>query len=232
MRRFSAFALTAVLLLGSFALAVVGQGYPEWDGASEPDEAFCASFDGTNITLSFDPSRDYSNAANGLIQACFFAYDRAEEHYLELYLLLPEGAKAGDVFASADGSGSSVSLFETAVANEDFYCADEHGSDASRFQMKIDSAEVSAEGIRVCGSLNASLVQYDDNDRPLRSSVNIENAHFNFTLPQSENPFSPTPTPEANGDSEQSPFAPPTLPSQPKPGERPSFTLPPDYAVI
>lgn len=232
MRRFVAFALTAALMLSTFALAVVGQGYPEWDGVSEPDDAFCASFDGTNIALNFDPARDYSNVTSGFIQACFFAYDKTEEHYLELYLLLPEGVKSGDVFTSADGSGSSVSLFETAMADEDYYCADERGSDASRFEMKIGSAEVSTEGILVSGSLSASLVQYDEDDRPLRNSVNIEGAHFNFTLPQNGEPFSPTPTPETDGDAEQSPFALPTFPSQPRQGDRPSFTLPPDYAVI
>lgn len=232
MKRFAALTLIVALLLSTFALAVAGQGYPEWDGASEPDNALCASFDGTNIVLDFDPAQDFSNVADGLIQACFFAYDATEEHYLELYLLFPDSVQAGDAFTSADGSGSSVALYETAIAVEDFYCADERGSDGSYFELKIDSAEVSDSGITMRGSLSATLVQYDENDRPLRGGANIEGARFNFTLPLSGDPFAPAPTPEAGDSKEQSPFALPTLPSLPKPGDRPAFTLPPDYAEI
>ena len=106
--------LMVIMLLQAFcALAFNGTGYPAWDGVSAPQESFCGNFGPDALALEFDPDPVYSNIADGVLTACFFAFDAAEQNYLELFLVLPENISAGGVYSSADpGDISSLSLYE------------------------------------------------------------------------------------------------------------------------
>lgn len=218
MKRNAALLIALAMLLSAFALAVEGQGYPAWDGAAIPDDSLCASIGGEDITLRFDPSQDYSNVAEGSIQACFYAYDATGQHYLELYLLLPEGASSGDRFANSDGSGALIDLSEVSMSSETYFCADDIGSDGSSFELSIESAERSATSIAMQGSFRALLRGYDEQDRALPDSIAIEDAHFSFTLPLSGVAPRSTPAPLPDDELVPAPEAtdPPTLPDEPQ----------------
>ncbi len=248
MKKLAALLTVLALLLGAPALAFEGTGYPAWDGASDPDNGLCAAFDGERIALSFDPSADYSNVQDGTIQACFFAYDATEEHYLELYLLLPQDVAGGDVLQSGDGTICSISLYETALNGETLYYADEIGGDGTSYELVVESVENTGAAIAMNGRLTAQLCRYVG-DQPASDMLRVEEARFRFTLPLSAGNFVPAPSqaPDAAPAQPENSPAPvvPTLPESsaapavPAPPENsapargaPAFTLPPDYAVI
>ena len=209
--------LLAAALLCSGALAFKGSGYPAWDGASPAKSAACGSFGGENITLEFDPAPEYSFIADGLATACFFTFDAQEEYYLEFYLMLPEGAAAGDVYTenSELGSGCSIALYEVAPVGEDFYFAGQMQGLAypagACFTMEISSAEKTDSAFSVSGKLSAQLPAVSGN-LPAQTLLSIENLSFDFSMPL-----------KGAGSSGKIPG----------PGAVvPAFTLPPDYAVI
>lgn len=287
MKKFAALCIVTAILFSGLALAFEGQGYPEWDGASVPDDSLCAVIDGVGLRLEFDPTPDYSNVEDGSLQACFYAYDASREHYMEVYLLLTEDALSGDSFHSGDGRGVSIALFETALDSETFFYADDAGADATSYTLNVESAQRDARSISMRGSFSAVLRGYDPQDRPLRAQATLEDAHFSFTLPLSGEIFRSTPQPSDEiepqvtfpalpGNPEETfpalpqpdepeqtfpalpqpnepeetfpanpqPGAPeetfpapseaplPTVPAQPQVGDKPAFTLPPDYAEI
>ena len=220
MKRFAALLTAFLFLLGASALAFTGQGYPAWDGAAISDDSLSGAFGDERISLAFDPSDDYSNVMDGLIQACFFAYDESEENYLELYLLLPEDVQPGDVLKSGESLDSSIYLYEIGPDSETLYFAGDIYSayDGSRFELTIESAENTGSTLSVSGQLTAHLCRYA-NDTPTREFLNISRAYFHFTLPVNANPFAPAPSQQPSEDS-------PNLPGAP------AFTLPPNYVTI
>ena len=242
MKRFTTLLIVLALLLSASALAFRGEGYPGWDGAVTPSSGLCGTFDGEGITLSFDPSGEFSNLADGLVQACFFAYDASNENYLELYLLIPADLQPGDVLASGDGQDCSIYLYETVAGSETFYYAGNLGDSfaaASSFEIDIDQAESVGAAIHMRGRLQAQMIRYDGADSNEAARLRIDGALFDFSLPLSENTFSPSPSQEADPDA-PSPTIPilpnTTFPAIPeKPGAQsgaPAFTLPPDYISI
>ncbi len=262
MKRLVALALALAMLLSATALAFNGSGYPQWDGSSIPDDSLCVAFGQDRLTLRFDPATDYSNVEDGVIQACFFAYDAAETHYLEFYLLMPQLVMPGDVLRSGGEMKCSICLYETAVGDEDFYYAgdvDDRMSGDTSYELTIDSVEGSGTYLRVSGSAKALLCRYERN-QPTQDTLSVDEAYFDFTMPLSAataEPGSATPTPPpgqetpaptfpTQPDDSQAPGTtfpalpaqtlPPTFPGLPetqRPASGgPSFTLPPDYAVI
>lgn len=251
-------ALTALaLLLSAFALAFEGAGYPGWDGVTAPENGLNATFGMDRISLSFDPSADFSNVLDGTVQACFFAYDASEEHYLELYLLLPQDAAPGDVFQSGDGKNCAIFLYETSLSGETFYYAGSEDADGSSYALSLDAVERDATMLGMGGSFSARLCRYSA-DRPTQDFLTVSEASFRFVLPLNSLP-SPTQAPgggapslpEATdppfpGEPEASvaPFpafpsepeasaAPfPAFPDAPHASHSPAFTLPPDYVEL
>ena len=228
MKRFAALLIAGVLLLSTTALAFTGEGYPAWDGASTPENTCCGIFGGERISLSFDPADDYSNLLDGVIQACFFAYDASETNFLELYLLIPEDVTPGDVLRNGDGRDCSIYLYETSIDSEALYFAGDLNGvstvNVSDFELTIESAQVGATAIRMAGRLTARLCRFD-REQPQMEQLEISDARFSFTLPLFENPFAPTPGPGGGipGLPEDSS---PALPDSPK------LTLPPFYVTI
>lgn len=252
-KKLAAAMLALALLASAAALAFEGTGYPAWDGASAPESSLVAAFGGENLALAFDPSLDYSGVANGLVTACFFAYDENETHYLELYLCLPQDVLAGDAITQSDACDCSVSLYETSISGESVYFAGTaFGGDPAvgSFELRIEEREASAATLHLSGSLTAQLIGFEQ-DQPTQSTLDITAARFDFTLPLTSAAAQVTPEP-APGTTPaptfpalpeatfpalpENPFA--GLPEESDPagvpnlGGAPAFTLPPDYAVI
>jgi len=244
--------IALLVFMGACAFALNGANYPAWDGSSPPKNSLCGQVDGQVTALEFDPAGEYSNIADGLIQACFFAFDESQTNYLELYLKIPENAAAGDVFSHADmANAASITLYEVLLSQEDFYFASQALGipypAGSSYELCIEKAERSAESISISGSLNATLVLMDGS-APTDKILKISDARFDFALPLNASSAKPAPTvgpvPEATAgpaptEGPQQPQAsmPPILPfilQTPRPtmDPHPAFTLPPDYRVI
>ena len=236
MKRFAALLTAFLFLLSASALALDGTDYPAWDGATLPYNGFCGSFSGENLSLTFDPSSDYSNVMDGIVQVCFFAYDTRDTNFLELYLLIPEDVKSGDVLQSGDGSDCSVYFYETTESGESFYYAGDLGnryaSDGSSFVLTIDVAEAAGSTLYMSGSLTAQMACYDREEALPNETLTISEAYFNFTLPIGGSPFVPAPT---QGPSATFPSLPDssTAPETQHSGSAaPAFTLPPNYVSL
>ena len=230
MKRLAALLTAFILLLGTSALAFTGEGYPSWDGATTPENALFGVFGGERIALGFDSSDDYSNLEDGIVQACFFAYDATNENFLEMYLLIPQDVQAGDVLTSGQGLDCSIYLYETAVGSETFYYAGDLGNAStasSSFELTIESAETAGSLLTMRGHLHAELARYDTDASGRKEPLTISEAIFSFQLPLSEKPFLPAPSQEPGAFAPNQPSA--TFPSLP---DAPSFTLPPNYIAL
>lgn len=229
MKRFAALMTALILLLSAPALAFTGQGYPEWDGATIPDSGFCGALDGERILLSFDPSDEYSSVEDGLVQACFFAYDSTERNFMEIYLLLPQDVAPGDVLASGQDLDCSVYLYETVDGNETFYYAGDLGTNltsSSSFEINIESVEKTESAISMRGQLTAQLTRYDREIIGQEELLTIGEAHFSFSMPLGGSAFAPAPS-QTPGDA----FPGIDTPDQPRTGFGGSNLVPPPDAV-
>ena len=239
-------ALAIFFCAGAFAFS--GTDYPTWDGTSTPENSLYGSINGNKLLLDFDASSDYSNIADGFIQACFFAFDAGEQNYLEMYLMLPENARSGDVFSSASAGMTSISLYEVSMNSETLYFAGQAAGfaypEGSSFELKINSLQKDSGSITISGSLSGALCRFDGAS-PTRETLSLSDVSFHFTLPTGGTAAAPqpsvqpqfTPLPEAS----KPPFqtrppqdAPTAAPANPKAtmDPHPAFTLPPDYAVV
>lgn len=219
------FILLALICAG--ALALTGSGYPAWDGQSAPTNGLNTNLDGEKIALNFDPTPGYSAWSDDRIQACFFAYDKGERNYLELYLLLPGKISAGDVYTCDDDSSASVTLYEVSRDAEAlYYTGKVKGSaypEGSRFEIHIETVEMEPARLYVQGHLEARLGGIEA-DSPNGAFLELNDSHFAFSLPQGN--LSPSSVPSMPASSPA-----PAL-SQAPSGAMPVFTLPPDYRVI
>ena len=236
MKRFAALLTAILLLMSCTALAFDGVGYPEWDGESAPENSLCGSFGGERISLVFDSSDDYSNVQDGIVQACFYAYDASDTYYLEMYLLIPQDAATGDVLAGGQGLDCAIWLYESSPDTEVFYFAGDLGSGlpaANDFEITIDSAETTGSVISMRGHLNAALSCYDAGLTGAES-LRVEDIYFSFSVPTEADSFAPAPTMEpfpSDPDQPASTF--PALPELPDvEGGAPAFTLPPHYVTL
>lgn len=237
------FILIALILgLNACAFALNGANYPSWNGEALPDHHLGGKLNDEMTLLEFDSSQEYSNLADGLIQACFFAFDESQNHYLELYLKIPENAAAGDRFNATDlAQAASITLYEVSSSEEDFYFASQvlgiPYPSGSSYEIQIQQAEKSDAGISMRGTLNARLVRMND-AQPAEESLKLSNVSFHFTLPLGVSASSPTQTPAIVPLPTQTPQAPESssAPSQqtPLPTMDPhsAFTLPPDYRIL
>lgn len=246
MKKMLVVSIVLALLFCASAFALNGTNYPAWDGVSEPIDGLCGNIGGSNISLSFDPSADYSLLADGMAQLCFFAFDAAEQNYIEMYLLLPEGAASGDVFSPAGGNVSSVSLYEVSQSEENVYCAGQAAGmaypDGASYELSIEKVERSASTLSMSGTLSGTLIRFSD-DMPTDEMLTLSNLRFNFSLPLGdtilpENTAAPkddeAPQPSLSPLPSSSPVQPP-LPTSAAGSTlepHPAFTLPPDYAVL
>lgn len=242
--------LMILMLLSSCALGFTGSGYPAWDGASAPDDSFCGMFGADALTLAFDPDPTYSSIADGLLTACFFAFDGAEQNYLEMYLVLPEDVSAGSVYTSRDaGDASSISLYEVSKGGEVLYFAGQPMGAAypggTDYEIRIEEVAQAGANLNVRGSLSATLRKIEDS-YITDAFLKLENASFQFTLALQDAPGSQatmppqaTTPPQSSApvlpENTQAP-APKQLPATKAPAytmdPHPAFTLPPDYRVI
>lgn len=249
MKKIAVILMIVMLLQSACALAFSGSGYPAWDGASTPGEGFGGKFGDDALQLEFDPDPVYSYTADGVLTACFFAFDAAEQNYLELFLVLPEDVRAGSTYTSADpGDVSSVSLYEVFREGETLYFAGQlmgipypGGTD---YEIRIDSAVQEGGKLSVSGSLSATLCKIEDS-YITDDLLSLSEAAFQFTLSlqdepaqslPSQAPAQPSESPEPiQPKSSQAP-APEKSPVPKFPGytmdPHPAFTLPPDYRVI
>ena len=187
-----------------------------------------------------------------MAQICFFAFDKAEQNYLEMYLLLPENAAAGDVFSPAGSSLSSISLYEVSKEGDELYFSGQVSGFAypsgSSFELRIESAQRSDTTLSMSGTLDGTLVKFKEN-QPTEETLVLSGAKFDFTLSVSGNhapqasaePKAPAqPLPSTEPKQSAVPQLPaPTMPSeaapkavQPTMDPHPAFTLPPDYAIL
>ena len=217
-------ALLALMMLMMPAMAMKGEGYPAFDGRQEIENGFGGQFGENSLMLEFDPSGDYSYLRDGYIQGCFFAFDAAEEYYLEMYLLLPEKIAAGDVLTPessfAKGAAScSITLFEVDEENNEqaWFAGQMLGKaypDNSGFSISMTQADYTDESVSVRGTIEAKLCQLEK-DMPSSESMELS-AEFSFVLPLKNAPSAEeTPAPKAKN------IAP-----------VPAFTLPPDHISL
>lgn len=211
--------LLALMLMVSSATAMKGAGYPAFDGTLK-ENSLGGQFGEDSLLLEFDPGAEYSYLRDGYIQGCFFTFDEAEEYYLELYLLLPEEVKSGDMITpesafSAGASSCSITLFEVDEDNNEtaWFAGQLLGSaypENSGYTITIDRADYSEENVAVSGSIDASLCRLEG-DLPSAEFMQMT-AQFSFVLPLGNAPEA-QPAPKAE-----------------KPA--PAFTLPPDYITL
>lgn len=248
MKKLAAMLTALVFILCTSAFALSGADYPLWDGASAPKNSLYGSIGGRELLLGLDSTAEYSNVTDGLAQVCFFAFDKAEQNYLEMYLLLPESAAAGDVFSPTGGGMSSISLYEVSKDSDELYFSGQVSGFAypsgSSFELRIDSVQRSDNALSMSGTLDGTLIKFRDN-QPTEETLVLSGVKFDFTLSLSESrapqasaqpkaPIQPMPS------AEPKPSAVPQLPAptaapkavQPTMDPRPAFTLPPDYAVL
>lgn len=256
MKKIAAILLVLCWMLTACAFALTGSGYPAWSGAAVPENSFCAYFGGDMIRLEFDSAPEYSYIEDGLLTACFFAFDEKQQNYLEMYMVLPEGVASGDVYSSADRRGdSSISLYEVFMDGEDLYFAGQLAGNVypggSDYEITIDSVSQENGCLNVQGRLHATLcriVGYVPTDETLT----LKDASFRFSMPltgdvQPRQSLAPenTQQPFAMPENTQQPFQLPEESQFPLPevtpkvkapaytmDPHPAFTLPPDYCVI
>lgn len=248
MKKLAAILTALALLLSMSAFALSGADYPLWDGASAPMNSLYGSIGGQKLLLSLDTTAEYSNVADGMAQICFFAFDKAEQNYLEMYLLLPENAAAGDVFSPTGGGMSSISLYEVSKDRDELYFSGQVSGFAypsgSSFEMRIESAQKSNTALSMSGTLDGTLVKFKDN-QPTEETLTLSGVKFDFTLTLSESrapqasaepqaPIQPLPSAEPKPSVAPQIPAPSAAPKavQPTMDPHPAFTLPPDYAVL
>ena len=244
MKKIAALLLAILLILNCCAFALTGSGYPAWDGAALPTNSLNGYFGENMLSLEFDPAGEYSYIADGLLTACFFAFDAGEQNYLEMYLMLPENISAGDVFSSADMRGnSSISLYEVSRNDESLYFAGQLAGMAypggSDYEITIESAALENGSLRVSGRMHAALVRIEDSFIT-GENLTLKDCAFQFEMPVQgaklpQQSFAPAVTPKPSGAPSQSPLPENTLiPKKPTytMDPHPAFTLPPDYRVI
>lgn len=202
MKKLAAILLALLLMCLPCALALSGSGYPAYDSAVLPDNAFGASFGGENLLLTFDPAPEYSGRMDGSLQLSFYAYDASGAYCLELYLMLPENPAAGEP------SFSSLYLYEGDGSGETLYFASEKDGAAlpngSSLKIALEQVDVHVDAISGRGTLEATLYAYRNN-LPTGETLTLNDARFDFTLP---------------------------LNAGAQDGPAPAFTLPPDYAKV
>ena len=146
------------------------------------ENALCGRIDGAALALGLDDDPEYSHCADGFVQACFFAYDAAEQNYLEFYLLLPQDAAAGETFRNDLASPCSLSLYEVSKDSEALYFSGASYPGGSEFDLRIDHAQTSASALTLRGTLNGRLGRIE-NDQPTGEFLTLSNLRFDFTLP-------------------------------------------------
>lgn len=248
MRKWTAILIALILLFSTSAFGLHGADYPLWDGASTPVNSLYGSIGGQNLLLKLDDTAEYSNVADGLAQICFFAFDKAEQNYLEMYLLLPENAAAGDVFSATSSAMSSVSLYEVSKTGDELYFSGQVAGIAypsnSSFELRIESANHSDSALTMRGSLEGTLVKFKENN-PTEETLSLSGVKFDFTLPLNsdrapksnavpEIPALPSPSVEPKQSALPQLPLPTAAPKAPQAtlDPHPAFTLPPDYAVL
>lgn len=212
--------LTFTLFCMPHASALRGSGYPAYDGLAEIENAFGGTVDGQALTLQFDSDIEYSYLENGYLQACFFAFDQSRATYLEIYLLLPYTITSDTLLtpgAAAMDERTCISVYEiTDTLVSEYFVGQYLGAgypDGADYTIHIDDVSAADGGVSVSGRMSATLAEFSG-DTITGKTIAISDAQFHFVLPYANN------TSGAN--------------SQQNPGldVAPSFTLPPDYAVI
>ena len=244
MKRIAATLLILTLMLSACAWALDSSGYPAWDGAALPHSGLNARFGQDMLSLEFDSAAEYSYIEDGLLTACFFAFDAAQQNYLELYLVLPEGLSSGDVYTSADARGdSSISLYEVSATGESLYFAGQLIGNAypggSDYEITIETAAEENGCLCISGRLQATLCRIEDSFIT-GETLRLQDAVFQFALPlQGQTQPSQSAAPQATLPPFSAPSASPLPESTPKAkapaytmDPHPAFTLPPDYRVI
>ena len=151
----------------------------------------CGGIAGSELKLEFDGSAGYSFIGRDSMQACFFAYDAAEEYYIELYLILPAELSAGTTLTpetayAAGARECGVTLYEVDGDEESdcYYASALMGMPMparSSFSIDIGSVFREADALTVSGTLNAVLGS-SASDAPNADAVGIRDADFSFTL--------------------------------------------------
>lgn len=223
MKRILSVLLALLLIVGASALALEGSGYPAYDEAAFSENRFGGNFSGDNLLLEFDSSPDYSNLQSESIQACFFAFSEDKNHYIELYIELPDDIASGDHLSSENAiakldSVISIAFYEISASSETLYYAGSLSGilypNGCAFDIVIDEAHVSDSAVELSGKLSAVLCRFDGNT-PTAETLTLDNARFHFELP-------------LNADSDVRKDAPTEKPSY----AAPAFTLPPDYIIL
>lgn len=175
--------------------------------------------------------------------ALLLRHDGAEQNYLELYLLLPASLSAGDLFSSdVAAQANSITLYEVSQNGDDMYFAGQFVGvaypDNSRYEIRIDQADRSADTLSLRGTLSATLCYFDASGQPTGQTLSLSDGQFHLELPIDSAVVAATPQPSAAPESSEAPL--PDLPSStpdvatPRPtlDPHPAFTLPPDYRIV
>ncbi len=231
MKKIVSLLIALVFILSLQAFALQGSGYPAYDGSNFSDNHIAGSFAGESLLLEFDPAGDYSLRSGGIIQACFFAFDESESHYIEMYLELPENIQSGDKITSSDflrnlSTPAAISFYEIDKETEILYYA---GAllgmpypESSSFEINITEASISDTAAEVRGSLSAVLTLFEGND-PTSETITLTDVQFHFLLPAGATAATPEPASPAPENSKN---------PVPDFNPAPAFTLPPDYITL
>lgn len=235
MKKIISVLIALVFILSLQAFALQGSGYPAYDGSNFSDNHMAGSFAGESLLLEFDPAGDYSSMKNGMIEACFFAFNESESHYIEMYLELPGNIQSGDKLTSDDflrniATPPAISFYEIDKETEILYYAGALlGSpypEGSSFEINIDKANISDTAAEVSGTFSAVLTRFDGKD-PTAETISLTDVQFHFLLPIGAAAITPqptSPTPEKAPEIEINPL--------PDFNPAPAFTLPPDYITL
>lgn len=193
--------LCAALVCGA-AFALIGEGYPAFNGTDSVVNAIGGSIASQELLLPFDPTPEHSYVANGYIQACFYSYDAKEENYAELYLFLPDTIKAGDVLTDRDAGAeyTCVGLYEVFPDGSETECLAGQMSGmtypvGSGYEIRIESVEMNGSTAAIRGKVTAQLVSTDST----RAETAAIDAEFNFSMDMNQTPTTQDPAPGNSG---------------------------------
>lgn len=167
-------------------------GEEERGAIGSVSEALQITVNGQAQVLDFDPSAEFSYAANGLVQASFYAYSPDGKYLYEVYMTFPETVSSGTVFTTENALQAGlddccVAFLISTQTTEDYYLAAQHGQSAypegTSYAIRFDSVSSSTNGTVYSGTLTAAMVGLDINNVPIAEKFNFSEAPFCFTLP-------------------------------------------------
>ena len=196
-------AFTTVLAEGDPFDQFETQG-PDDDMAKE--DGITLELNGESICLAFDPSPQYSNVQDGMVQASYYAYGQDGVTMYEMYISFPQTARAGMIitpeYEAITNGDASVSLVISKTKTDQVYYFSSLADGlvypmGSTFSIAIDSITDTDQGACYAGTFSATLIALDLRSGDELATLAIPETPFSFTLGDVLAP-SPSPRPESD----------------------------------